>query len=530
MSIYADKVTIRLFRDIKIGDVYGNLKGGKSEMTFTDMDAATDSDDDSIFQKDTPLLRAASGRDGRLKPERPDIARAMTGGADMTDSSVKESLNAMKALSADDEQAEREYEKIVQEILKTSHITQAHRKVRESRSGDAEIKGEKEMRAAVCAELQDMPSVPHAPARSVKVTTLQTLSPPHVRRFLHRLPFLLRLLLMPLGLFHPITIGSISVAGSGKWLTAMLQQKIFKQYSSQDAQVRRLERKILTWLADANFCMMLGNIDGLGHVPVNPSFDIVNYLHFADIMAFRTAQTSGDIEQIIHLGGADATITVPSFLLPHHEHLLPPKPTTKDQADQKEVIAEAEGRPQEVKAEKELEKLQEDETEVGVSVHVMLPLVLNQSLLNFVAALVKATKIIEMDKSLDEGDDTDSVAEDSPLSPSDTNDSASVSSTHVSASSAAVRNFARGIRQNIKDGRTGESIKDLARDLKQSTKDGMKKAVVGGVVNDRWIAKMVGKIAVKLESAQGDVGYSGAVPVPLAPYRDAAEPASKLLP
>ena len=58
----------------------------------------------------------------------------------------------------------------------------------------------------------------------------------------------------------------------------------------------------------------------------------------------------------------------------------------------------------------------------------------------------------------------------------------------------------------------------------------MKKVVVGGMINDRWIAKIVGKIAAKLEQAQGDLGYSGSIHIPLAPYRGSADLQTKLLP
>ena len=62
-------------------------------------------------------------------------------------------------------------------------------------------------------------------------------------------------------------------------------------------------------------------------------------------------------------------------------------------------------------------------------------------------------------------------------------------------------------------------FKDFAKSLNRGMKDSMKKAVVDGIVNDRWIAKMVGKITKKLETAMGDVGYSGNIPVALATYR-----------
>ena len=61
------------------------------------------------------------------------------------------------------------------------------------------------------------------------------------------------------------------------------------------------------------------------------------------------------------------------------------------------------------------------------------------------------------------------------------------------------------------------------QDVHQTTRDGMKKTLVGSMVNDRWIAKMVGKIAAHLEKAQGDVGYSGDIPIQLEPYRPGPE-------
>ena len=51
-----------------------------------------------------------------------------------------------------------------------------------------------------------------------------------------------------------------------------------------------------------------------------------------------------------------------------------------------------------------------------------------------------------------------------------------------------------------------EKIKEAASDLRQSTRDGLKKAAVNTLVNDRWIAKLVGKVAATLEHAQGDIG------------------------
>jgi hypothetical protein len=52
------------------------------------------------------------------------------------------------------------------------------------------------------------------------------------------------------------------------------------------------------------------------------------------------------------------------------------------------------------------------------------------------------------------------------------------------------------------------------------------------VVNERWIAKMVGKVTRKLEVARGEAGYSGDIPVKLGVYRTGAgeREGEKLLP
>lgn len=365
----------------------------------------------------------------------------------------------------------------------------------------------------------------------------------------------------------------------------MLQEHVFKHYASRDAQIRRLERKVSTWLVSANFCLQVVDTAGLGQVPLSTMYDIVTYLQFADIMAYRTVPDEGTITEVARLGGADATFTIPSFLLPHHEHLIPAAAKVADLKDQTEAVQDADGMPKTLQAEKDLQKLEKDETEVIISVHASLPACFDQSLLNFVAALVKATKVIELEKTMDEADkapeksDTEDMSDNLPTSPSDSvtslPDSLSSSITPSSRTGTGFKSFAakihrnlkdsradpandpvsptdsmeptgppsrtgtgfnnlrqntKEIRQNIKNSTTNDSIRKLARDLHQSSKDGMKKAVVGGMVNDRWIAKIVGKIAAKLEQAQGDLGYSGRIPIPLAPYRAAADLPSKLLP
>jgi len=553
LALHVDQVRVPFFRSIEIGDVYANIKGGKAEMTFADV--AEDVHDEDHFFNETPLLRAATVGSVGTK-ERPKLKENLGGGTYIKDSPAETLLDDIQTLSPDSQVAEKQYVELLTKIRTSSSIYQGRAKARQTRkAAGLTDEDEKEMRAAICTELHNMPSVPHPPQRSVKVTTLQKLSAPAVRRFMHRLPFLLRLLIGPLGYFHPITINSINAAGSGQWLKELLQQEIFKSYGDNNAEIRRLQRRISTWLADANFCLQLTDIDGLAQVPITTSFDVVAYLHFADIMAYRTLPQTGEMNQVVRLGGADATFTIPVYLLPHHEHLLPPRPTADDEQQLEEEVEEADGIPKAVQAERELELLLKDETTIKMSVHASLPATFDQSLLIFVAALVKATKIIEIDREVEKFNSDRPV--DTPDSRSRTPRSMSITSVDTADSIEGLSNrvqtditptgkgnrfkaFTKNLQQNLRDASiqmadtySKENMREMIRDVHQHTKDGMKKTVVASMVNDRWIAKMVGKIASNLARAQGDLGYSGAIPVPLEPYRPGPRDdgmLSKLLP
>ena len=197
-------------------------------------------------------------------------------------------------------------------------------------------------------------------------------------------------------------------------------------------------------------------------------------------MSYRALPAHLELKQVIRLGGADATFIVPSFLLPHHEHLLPAVPSEKDEQQLEIKVDEADGLPKEVQAKHELKQAKKDETNVKLSVHARLPACFDQELLDFIAALVKATKVVEMEK------DKEAAREES--------------------------------ERDEEDG--ANKILGFGRRVKGGLKDGVKRTVVGGVVNDRWIARMVGKVTKRLETARGEVGYSGDLPVALEVYRN----------
>ncbi|WVF65286.1 hypothetical protein IAT40_000010 [Kwoniella sp. CBS 6097] len=471
LAISTERVTISLFRRIEISDCFANIKGGSHEMTFGELEETEkDEDGDAVMVEATPLLQAAAeyGSSSRRRPRMIKMKSQMTHGVEMKNSGAKAGLRSMKTMSPDDQQAGDKYKEMLQYIADSNLIQECRKEVlaKEKEEG---VDLSDSHRAAICSKLHTTPSVPHPPRRSIKVTTLQNLSPPRRRQFLHRLPMLLRLILNPISYFHPVSISSITAAGSGQWISYLLKTHLFKHYVEDNRELRKLEKRILSWLADANFVIELAEIKGVASVPFISSFDIMTLLEFGDVIAYRALDTS--LEQVFRLGGADASFTIPSFLLPHHEHLLPPKPSPRDMEKLSQEIDEADGKPKEVQAERKLAQAEEDEANVKIGAHVQLPVQFSQDLLNFIAALVKATKVVEMEKE-------------------------------------------PGAMEAKMSG-----IKEFGQALSKGMKDSMKKTVVDGIVNDKWIAKMVGKATRMLEEAQGDVGYRGDIPVKLGIYR-----------
>ncbi|KFY45651.1 hypothetical protein V494_00849 [Pseudogymnoascus sp. VKM F-4513 (FW-928)] len=479
LAIQTEKVTVSLFRRIEIGDCFANVKGGQYEMTFGCIPGDThDEDGDAVFVEDTPLLRAASGKGSLRGRSITKMTKDLTDDNAPDDASIGSGLESMEKLPLDNEGAAERYRNVLGFIRDTSsvqeslaHIHKLSKTPNRYTEKDCDSIDANALRAAICSELHQKPSVPHPPRKSIKVTTLQNGLPPPVRKLLHRLPMLLRILLNLLSYFHPVKISSITATASGRWINMMLEKEVFKDYWEHDSEIRHLRERISLWLTDANFTVELGGINGLAQVPIMSSDDIICQLDLEDVMAYRTLPREANLNRVIQLGGADATFTVPSFLLPHHEHILPRISSNKDKYELQTSINDARSKPKKVQGEYDLEQADRDEANVKLSAHVRLPAVFDQELLDCAAALVKVTKVIEIESG------------------------PNAMETEVSG------------------------LRDFTKALNKTAKDGIKKAMVSGVVNDRWIARLVGKITKKLETAHGDVGYSTGIPVPLEGYR-----------
>lgn len=515
IAIHVDEVKVSLFRRIEIGDVYGNLKGGKSEMTLELVADPADDISKPLVAADIPPSIATETKGDFVhagQVQNVSTIEKLTDGSHTKDVSAEDGLASITKISPDEEENKTQYTNALTHIQETSAISQSKRKVEamsrdipDAEQNDSKPSSEHDMRAAICTQLHDIPSVGYPPPNSIKVTTLRNLSPPYMRRFLHRLPFLLRLLLNFLAYFHPVHLQSVTAGLSGKWLRNFLHDMVFKNHAENDAGIRKLKTRIEAWLADANFVLEITSILGLAHVPLSAAFDIDTQIKVEDLMAYRTLPQEVDLKQVVHLAGADASVTIPSFLLPHHEHILPEKPDEQKMAKKKESVADAGIKA--INAQKELEQIEKDESNLAISAHARLPAVFDQELLDFVAAVVKASKIIEMEQGNSVDDAVDKAGE--TLS-----DSESIS---ISDSGTEVKGKRR-------------IIKDWTRAMGTTINNSARRVAVDAVTNDRWIAKMVGKITRRLENTRGDLGYSGSIPIALAPYRAVAEDATKLLP
>ncbi|KAH7069441.1 hypothetical protein FB567DRAFT_540132 [Paraphoma chrysanthemicola] len=545
LAIQTDKVVVPLFREIHVDDIYANVKGGDWEVTFGDVAYGKPEptrENDTFVASDTAILRAASVALDGTYPRRVSMVRKMTADQQPTDAEDTDSAFAtVKKVAPGEKDATQKYKALVKNIHDTSVITNAKRALKEAshdedRENKLDMDNMDDLRAAICAHIHDSPSIPHPPKTSIRVSTLRKTDYPNVKAFLHRLPFLYRMMLSPLCYFHPVKFKSVTAAGSGKWFVHLMRTYLFKHYVGQDSEIRRLEARISAWCADANFAVELGAIESEASFPINMNYNIQCHFKMSDVMAYRALPEAVELKQVVRLGGADAVLTIPTFLFPHHEHIFPKKATEFELMDMETAIKDLEGTPKEVQARKNLEKLKKDEASMHISAHAHLPAQFHQDLLNFVAAIVKATKVIESDKSFEEARVLRELKRVSTAaSDSDVDSVASVDTTNTTGTADT-----SGTTDTNKTVNSNKGFKDFLKKVDVGFKDasaktmvGMRKAgvnTVSAMANDRWIASLVGKITRKLEKAQGEVGYSGDVPIPLAKYRVRHESQTKILP
>ncbi|TGO42234.1 hypothetical protein BHYA_0011g00680 [Botrytis hyacinthi] len=534
IGIACEEVVVRLGRVIEVGDCFVSVKGGEGELSFKDAEDGTarkggdEKGENEVWEVDSKMLRAVKGNEvefengtgsGNVNVNQNEarmVKPDMVDGHAPINTDVKECIKVIRTITPDDtEAANEQYNKTIEMIRSTNSIEICRQEVQYLVQSKIESNlhstypretvnenSNNDIRAAICSQLHRQPSITHPPSRSIKVTTLQTLAPPHIRAILHRLPMLLRLLLNPLAHFHPVKISSLTATGSGKWIQEILSAKLFKNTTiytppsspisplfpstsassascrpsdptdDDESAVPKIQQRINECLLPANFVLQLGSITGLAQVPFLSTYDIHCSLSTTNILAYRTLPSTISLKQVVRLGGADATFAIPSFLLPHHEHILPAQGASCKVASREE--GNGDGKTNRSTGEKIDDASKEDECVVRIAAHAQLPIVMDQELLDWVASVVKASKVVEVEKEK------------------------------------------RWMDEEI------HGFRDLVEVVKGGVKDahkGMKKTLVSATVNDKWIAKMVGKVTKKLEEAKGDIGYAADIKVPLGPYR-----------
>lgn len=491
LALKVDRLTCELFRYIDVGDIYANVKG-EDEMSFTGVDpdkvmyrGHQDLSNDAIFSEHTPILKAAKKMvqtEGGHSSQHE--VRAHT---------VEQHYSTVKLTPlplAEDTAERRSFNLRLREIRSASLIERCRAAVQEQTH--AEHMGAKDMRAAVCARLHQVPTIAHPPQRAVKVSRLQHLPPTWFRHLFHRLPMIIRAILYVLSAWHEISFSAITAFGTGREIYKAISTKIFDRYSQASAELRHLEKELqrLTVSTQYSFAGETTNMTAWAQIPLDTRFPIRTGLKFSDVIGYYISHDTAIVGQMVRMAGADATFAIPTYLLPHHEHQIPPKADAAKISRVMRELAAADGEPEKLHMKRILEQITNDQTIIEFAFHFRLPAWFSTEVFELSSALIKASKIIEMKEQVSkEGLSDDELDEEHP---------------HAA------------------------KFRQLAHTVRHATKSGVartKGALITGVQHD-WVAKLVARISRKLEGAEGDAGWSGDIPVALSDYR-ASKPSDR---
>jgi len=273
-------------------------------------------------------------------------------------------------------------------------------------------------------------------------------------------------------------------------------------------------------LETGNFVAQISKINGLAQVPITTIYNITASIKTSTLQVFKvlTADNEVDAEgeeeekktltirdkagiaqeqdkgisECMRLGGVSASFEIPSMLLPHHEYLFPPPPAEKNLQQEKWIEPVAEDvttngfeddriEPETLEDDFNGESVDADEdrnkdqVNVDLSLLLSLPAQFNSTLLHFISAMVKASKLIDMEKN------------------------------------------ATGFDREVK------SLSQFSKAVNSSIKESFKKSVVATVASDAWIAKIINRVLGAIEDLKGDLGYKMPIPVPLQPRRELAK-------
>lgn len=343
-------------------------------------------------------------------------------------------------------------------------------------NGNNDLENDELLRASICSHLQTNSPMQNFLKSLMSLTTLQQLAPSWILRFLRRSPLLIRLFLNLFANFHPIRAEAITLCASGWFMKRILESEMFSEYANENVHVGKLRNRILEGSIGVDFLMGMKQFTGQAVVPISTENDITCRMKVDDITLYRAEQYYDCPRKLCQLGGAESTITLPSMLLLHHDHLL--RSTIVGSSSSNicgQELREMNSYGAALQARWQIKQNTRDETYCRISVRIRFPADFSEEVHKFLPVLVKASKfMVELD-----------------------------------------RECRKAAKENVRN------IKDVAKLIKCKLRRWVRQTAVNDTSSDRWIAELVKRIMTHLESSQGNVGYAGTMPVSLKPYREA---------
>lgn len=432
--------------------------------------------------------------------------------------------------SPDDIEAEDCYDYVLHELRTTTRLYQSHVRVKVARlaqPNNADKDNEDvDTRAAICADLRSTRPAMSPTNNQFTLTQLLDLFEP-ITRLLDKVPVVLRFFLWLTSQSHPITCPSICFSASGDYLGNDLTDKLFSKHAGKSDRIDKLRQEVAHFLSDADLYADFANLRGRASVPLRTTDPIRADLRSADIVVSRLGSSRDAVSEyksytqdpdttgrVARLSGADAAFSIPVCLLPSHGYLAPPPPESSES---------------------------EDTVPVDFSVRATLPALFSETFLNFAATFSKTFQLVDIEEDEQQEDEeaaADVVSEESKEEEEaelEKKETKSVPTSPKTPSSPSFDSPAKSHHHGFHHFRTtlsqkspkfasalhldpAQSHKSLAekhpllRHPKQILQRSVKKSVVEKI-DGAWCAKWSNKVLRKLESAEGDLGYSGQVEV-----------------
>lgn len=501
---HTDSLEIKLFRSIKIGEIYAAHRCPEDYKEHHFEKIIRPSPGKHVSPSESPIAKDNIKHEAGAQQHRDDATNE-----EFTTTNNFKSREQSSIVG--DEDAEARYLHSLNSRLGRDRLHKMRERLRLAHGAgeysDVELV---ELRALLCTELRKTGLSPSKSSPQITASKLAAMfSQPDI---FYYVPSAMRVLLWIASHTHPIECPSISVAGSGNWLNDLLSQLLFRHRTTVDERIRNLEREVSLWLSAGDYCVDLADITALSQVPVRSMYNIKAEISSTSIAVSRIDTEVESSTQMASLSRADGTFIIPTCLLPNHSHLVPPEPSLEEVAEAKLTMREAikQKQPSEALSHKrsatwpasqeDLQNIVEekpfdcDTLNITMSIRATLPAHFHESLLSFAATLSKAAQMHGIEEQIID-----------PPSP-----------PPFDKTSDPTINWREKIAK--RSDFIGSAIKHPLISARGAFHREMRKSTVM-TVNGGWFAKWTNKILEQLEWLNGDVGYTFDVPVSLKPYR-----------